>query len=144
MITKCLRSCLIHYSLQSIIKHKAEVRRQRKEIVAQREQRPPDQSPKHVASTVKPEPRKTSGPGRAAKTEASNTNDAELASQAAAAATANHAADSPQGASKVRVAFGRTTKLPPSQPQRQTKSAPFHRARAGSAENLNVRINWMI
>ena len=124
--------------MQSIIKRKAEVRRQRKEIAAQREQRPPDQSPKHVASTAKPEHRKISGPGRAAKPEPSHANNAEVASQAAA--TVNPGADSPQGASKVTVAFGRTTKLPPSQHQRQTKSAPLHRVKAGSAENLNVGI----
>eukprot|EP00112_Aurelia_sp_Birch-Aquarium-sp1_P008245 Seg1903.7 transcript_id=Seg1903.7/GoldUCD/mRNA.D3Y31 product="Mitogen-activated protein kinase 15" protein_id=Seg1903.7/GoldUCD/D3Y31 len=125
---------------ENIIKRKADIRRQRKELSYQREQRPAEDSPKHVSRETKPEAKKSSLSGRPARTEAA-------ASSAAVAITTTPAspshsgaaaADSPQGASKFNVAFGRTTKLPPPQPQRQTKSAPLHRARAGSAENLNV------
>ena len=113
------------------------MRRQRKEIAAQREQRPPEENPKHPDPVTKPEAKKTSLSSRPARTESAATAAAETASHAAA--TNNNAVESPQGANKVTVAFGRTTKLPPSQPQRQAKSAPLHRVRAGSAENLNVR-----
>ena len=127
--------------LQSIIKRKAEVRRQRKEIAiaAQREQRPPEESPKQAKATAKAEVRKTSASGKAAKAEPAATGVAEAAHHAGA--TGHSAVESPQGASKMTVAFGRTTKLPPSQPQRQSKSAPLHKVRAGSAENLNVSVN---
>jgi len=123
---------------ENIIKRKAEVRRQRKEIAAQREQRPAEDDSKQAHPTTKTGTRKTSLPGKQTKTDSGTAGVTESVPQAAAAAN-SHSAESPQGASKVTVAFGRTTKLPPSQPQRQAKSAPLHRVRAGSAENLNVR-----
>lgn len=122
---------------ESIIKRKTEVRRQRKEIAAQREQRPPDENPKQFETAAKQEAKRSSVSGRPSKTDFATTAAAETASHVAAHSLSP--AGSPQGASKVTVAFGRTTKLPPSQPQRQAKSAPLHRVRAGSAENLNAR-----
>nr|ARJ54258.1 ERK7 [Aurelia aurita] len=129
---------------ENIIRRKADIRRQRKEQSYQREQRPAEDSPKHVSRETKPEAKKSSLSGRPARTEAASSSAAvaittTTASPSHAGAAAAQGADSPQGASKVNVAFGRTTKLPPPQPQRQTKSAPLHRVRAGSAENLNAR-----
>ncbi|XP_065062216.1 extracellular signal-regulated kinase 2-like [Rhopilema esculentum] len=138
---------------ESIIKRKAEVRRQRREMTAQREQRPAaEQSsrPQAVAA-ARTDAKKSSLSSRPVKTEAVSTAAAMTAGQSAVAneaaaptTTAAGAAESPSGANKATVAFGRTTKLPPSQPQRQAKSAPLHRVRAGSAENLNTKTSPVI
>ena len=120
---------------------------------AQREQRPAaEQSSRlQAVAAARTDAKKSSLSSRPVRTEAASTAAAVTAGQsavandaAAATTTAAGAAESPSGANKVTVAFGRTTKLPPSQPQRQAKSAPLHRVRAGSAENLNVSHDCII
>ncbi len=126
------------------MKRKADIRRQRKELSYQREQRPPEKAAaKPAASKSRQEVSKPSYQAKPVKTEAHATTHATTttatASHGAAVNSDVKAAQSPPVASKhAAVAFGRTTHLPPPQPQRQTKSAPLHRVRAGSAENLNV------
>ncbi len=117
------------------------MRRQRKELSYQREQRPPEEA-KQAAVKTRPEIEKTSTPSKPVRTEASVTSNSTTTTTHAAAASPNgKGAQSSPAANRSQaaaVAFGRTTHLPPPQRQRQTKSAPLHRVRAGSAENLSV------
>eukprot|EP00794_Sanderia_malayensis_P004816 gene4816-5447_t len=128
---------------ESIIKRKAEVRRQRKELSYQREQRPADEARQYAPATASKS--RPANPGaKPVKSEASVTSNATTTAVAnPASPNAKGAHSSPVGnrsSPHVAVAFGRTThQLPPSpaRAQRPSKSAPLHRARAGSAENLH-------
>ena len=127
--------------LKSIVRRKTEVRRQRKELSYQREQRPPEERKKYPETKTRPEASKAVASSRPARNVEARGNDVAAPAPTTHAAAANpKSIESPPSGSRAHlaVAFGRTTHLPPPQPQRQTKSAPLHRARASSAENLNV------